>query len=66
MALPSWGVWSALPSWGSGWPSLLGPVRLSHAGGWPFLLRVGVWSFLVRVGLALPSWGSGFGLSFSG
>ena len=63
-----WGL--SLPSWGEGWPSLLGPVRLSHAGGWPFLLillRVGVWPFLLRVWwLALPSWGAGFGLSFSG
>ena len=58
LALLSWGSWwLALHSWGSGWPSLLGPVRLSHAGGWPFLLRVGV-------GLSFLEFG--FGLSFLG
>ena len=47
----------AFLSWGEGWPSFLGPVRLSHAGGWPFLLWVGV-----GLSLALPSWGVVVGL----
>ena len=64
LALPSRN-WLALPSWGSGfrlsfsgdcWPSILGPVRLSHAGGWPFQGVVVGPSFL-GFGLALPSWG---------
>ena len=52
----------AFPSSGEGWPSLLGPVRISHDGGWPFLLRVRVrllsrsegWLSFSGSGLALP------------
>ena len=65
----------ALPSWGEGWPSLLGPVRLSQGGGCLFLLAVGVrplflewgWPFLFGVWwLACPSsggnWSCGVGV----
>ena len=57
----------AFPSRGEGWQSLLGPVRLSHAFGWPFLLRVGVglslfewgWPFLLGVRVGPPFLGCG-------
>ena len=70
----------ALPSSGQGWPSLLGPVRLSHGGGclllwgvrplflewdWPFFLG-GCTTCPPEWGLALPSLGVVVGLSFSG
>ena len=87
MALLSLGFGLALPSWGVevlALPSrenvlalpLLGPVRLSHAGGWPCPCSSWGWPLLLGVWcLALPSrcvvvWpflvGVGVGPSFSG
>ena len=63
LAFLSQGGGFALPSWGEGWSSLLGPVRLSHGGGCLFLLAVGVRPLFFGVGLALPSRGWGFAIA---